>query len=208
MISKIFIISLLCFTSIKSVSQTKGNNNLQGKLFVGAEFGNNTITSFEPNHINGLQAGIMVEYYFLSFVSISGRIKYFETGVRDKINNFNGFFKGAVLSIPVNLNGEFKIIKKLKGTVKVGLAANQEVKSNYTPYFSNKIDASKFYGTFNTGVGICYYLNNKTALYLNYEVFVLGNDRISDQGFKFLPKLPNSPNNNLLNIGIKHCFKK
>ena len=40
---------------------------------------------------------------------------------------------------------------------------------------------------------------------MSYEVYVLGNDR--DEA-DWLEIVPNSPNNNLFNIGIKHNFKK
>jgi hypothetical protein len=38
---------------------------------------------------------------------------------------------------------------------------------------------------------------------MNYKVYILGNDR---DDHKWLEIVPNSPNNNLLNIGIKHNF--
>lgn len=206
--NKILVIFLLCLISIDSLSQTKKTDNLKGKWFFGAEYGLNTITSFDPNQLKVVQGGIISEYYYSNYASISLRAKYFETGVSDKESPSTQFFKGAVISVPINLNVEYPINKEVHGTVKMGLAANQELKSNYTRYFSKMHNISTFYGTFNVGAGFIYYLNNKTALYLNVEIFILGNDRTENLGFNFLPRLPNSPNNNLLNLGIKHCFKK
>jgi predicted porin len=48
-------------------------------------------------------------------------------------------------------------------------------------------------------------MKKNTAVYMSYEVYVLGNDR---DDADWLQIVPNSPNNNLFNIGIKHNFKK
>ncbi len=206
--SKVLVILLLCSLSIDSLSQTKNKDILKGRWFFGAEFGLNTITSFDPNQLKPVQGGLISEYYYSNYTSLSIRVKYFETGVSDKASPLTRFFKGAVISVPINLNVEYPINKEVSGTMKIGLAANQELKSNYSRYFSKLDNISTFYGTFNVGTGFIYYLNNKTALYLNVEIFIFGNDRTENSGFNFVPRLPNSPNNNLLNLGIKHCFKK
>ena len=133
-------------------------------------------------------------------------MKYFKTGVSNYYNSDKGFFNGEVISIPLNINFECDITKRLSGSLKIGLAANQEIKSDYHYPLSEKINHSIFYGTFNPGIGLNYYLTQKTVFYINYEVYILGNDRDKNEGGFNL--LPNSPNNNLLNIGIKHNFKK
>lgn len=67
---------LLSLISIVSYSQQKKD------WFFGAELGLNTITSFnlgEPN--KSFQGGILAEYYMGNHWSLTGKIKYFETGV-------------------------------------------------------------------------------------------------------------------------------
>ena len=203
---KMLIIVVLSLLSNKIISQTNEIMNPKGKWFFGAEFGLNTITSLHPNHKNSIQGGMLVEYYFSKYFSLSGRVKYFKTGVSNYYNSDKGFFSGEVISIPLNINFEYDITNRLSGSLKIGLAANQEIKSDYYYPPSAKTNYSTFYGTFNPGIGINYYLTPKTTLYINYEVYILGNDRDKNEGGFNL--LPNSPNNNLLNLGIKHNFKK
>jgi hypothetical protein len=79
--NKILILVVLSLLSNKIISQTNEIVNPNGKWFFGAEIGLNTITSINPNNTNSIQGGILAEYYFEKHFSISGRIKYFETGV-------------------------------------------------------------------------------------------------------------------------------
>ena len=202
---KILIIVVLSLVSNKINSQTNEIINPKGKWFFGAEFGLNTITSLHPNHKNSIQGGMLVEYYFSKYYSLSGRVKYFKTGVSNYSNSDKGFFIGEVISIPLNINFEYNITNRLSGSLKIGLAANQEIKSDYYYPLSKKTDYSKFYGSFNPGIGINYFISKNTAVYMNYEVYVLGNDR---DDADWLQLVPNSPNNNLFNIGIKYSFKK
>lgn len=69
-----------------------------------------------------------------------------------------------------------------------------------------KTNYASLYGTFNPGFGFNYYVNKKTSIYMNYEVYILGNDHYENDGD--MNFVPNSPNNNLFNIGIKHNFGK
>ena len=202
---KILILVALSLLSNKIISQTSEIVNPKGKWFFGAEIGLNAITSVHPSRMASIQGGFLTEYYFAENWSVNGRIKYFETGVINKNNSAKGFFEGAVISVPLNIIWKYQIIKNFNGNLKLGIALNQEVKSNYYYPPNEKTDYSKFYSSFNPGIGFNYFISKNTALYMNYEVYVLGNDR--DEA-DFLKVVANSPNNNLFNVGIKYNFKK
>ncbi len=202
---KIVIIVIISLISNKVISQTNEIINPKGNWFFGAEIGLNAITSLHPSRMTSIQGGILSEYYFAKNWSVNGRIKYFETGVLNENNSGKGVFKGAVISVPLNIIWKYRIINNFNGNFKVGVALNQEVKSNYYYPANINTDYSKFYGSFNSGIGFNYFISQNTAFYINYEVYVLGNGRYDADWF---PILPNSPNNNLFNIGIKHSFKK
>lgn len=178
--------------------------NPKHNWYLGLEFGLNGIQSYNfDENKKSFQLGVTSEYYFSKNWSLNARLKYFETGLSFRNNGYN-VFDGAVISVPLNIKWEFNIYKNLRINFMTGFALNQEIKSNYI--YPNKPNAnySKLYGNFNSGLGFNYFISKKIALTLNYEVYVLGNDRQDDD---FLKLLPVSPNNNLLNIGIKHNFK-
>ncbi|WP_353078371.1 outer membrane beta-barrel protein [Flavobacterium sp.] len=201
---KILIFILLLLFSSKIISQTNEIINPKGKWFFGAEIGLNAITSVHPSRMTSLQAGFLAEYYFAKNWSINGRIKYFETGVVNKNDSSKGVFEGAVIAVPLNIIWKYRIVKNFSGNLKLGITLNQEIKSNYYYPPNEKTDYSKFYGSFNPGIGFNYFISKNTAVYISYEVYVFGNDR--DEA-DWLQIVPNSPNNNLFNIGIKHNFK-
>jgi hypothetical protein len=194
--------------------------NPDGKWYFGAEMGLNTMASFklgEPN--KSFQGGVVAEYYTGRHWSLSGRIKYFETGVSFYKPNthsggwfdlgsdeYSGVFKGAVISIPINIKWEFRIFKNFGGSLKLGYAQNFETKSNYTNYSANlKTDYSKSYGSSISGLGFNYFLNQKTAIYIDFERYFGGRKAkipalIFDNDQYVM--------NNLINIGIKYNLKK
>jgi hypothetical protein len=184
---------------ISFFSQSKEIVNPKGKWYFGAEIGLNEKTTVHPSRMTALQGGLLAEYYFAKNWSVSGRIKYFETGILDSYR----YFDGSVVSIPVNLVWKYRIFHNFNGNLKLGFAMNQELKSNY--YFgpNDKTDFSKFYGNINSGIGFNYFLSDKVCVYLDYEAYVLGNDRNGDNSF-----FPVSPDNNLLNFGLKYNFAK
>ena len=56
--------------------------NPKGNWHFGGEMGSNTMTSFNLGESNkSFQGGVVAEYYTGRHWSVSGRIKYFETGV-------------------------------------------------------------------------------------------------------------------------------
>lgn len=129
---KILIIVVLSLVSNKIISQTNEIINPRGKWFFGAEIGLNTITSIHPNHkANLFQGGVLAEYYFAKHWSASARIKYFETGVSNKYDSSKVYFEGAVISVPLNIKWEYRISNNFSGNLKLGVALNQEIKSNY-----------------------------------------------------------------------------
>lgn len=194
--------------------------NPKGNWYFGAEMGLNTISSFKLGESNkSLQGGVLAEYYTGRHWSLGGRIKYFETGVSfykpdthsgswlDLGNDaYYGFFKGAVISIPVTLKWEFRIFKNFSGSLKLGYAHSFETKSTYTNYSENlKTDYPKNYGSSNSGLGFNYLMNNKTAIYVDFETYFGGRKAkipaiIFDNDQHVM--------NNLINIGLKHNFKK
>lgn len=174
----------------------------KNQWFFGAEVGINTIIS--SNNKNTFQGGLLAEYYFAKQWSIVGRIKYFETGVIN--NSKTEYFEGQVVSVPIDLKWEYRIIKNFDGNLYLGFALNQEIKSDYHYPSNENTNFSKFYGTANAGLGFTYFFNTNTAIFTNYETYLFGNDR--SNGSSLFPLIPNSPNNNLFNIGIKYNFKK
>ena len=116
-----------------------------------------------------------------------------------------GIFDGSVISIPLNIKWEFRFQKNFSGNIKLGAAFNNELQSNYNYPTNKSINYSDAYTTFNTGFGVNYFISKRTAIYTDYEIYILGNDRSRNDWFDIVP---DSPNNNLFNIGIKHNFGK
>jgi hypothetical protein len=110
----LIIIGLSLF-SCKVVSQTNEIVNPKGKWFFGVEMGTNKINFFSSGKTKTFfQGGFLTEYYFARHWSVSGKIKYFETGV--SFNQLNsglfgipltyggsGTFKGNVIAIPIDI---------------------------------------------------------------------------------------------------------
>jgi Outer membrane protein beta-barrel domain len=176
-------------------------------LFLGVEIGNNTIISFkEFDYKNSLQGGVLAEYYFNKYWSISSRIKYFKTGVSfdNKNKPTERYFEGTVISIPFNVNihsnSNYKVCPKLN----IGLAWNHETESNYN-YVNNY---SKSFVSINLNVGIDYKFDENYIIFGNLEGYFFGGSKGNDNDI-FLKKNYYSENI-LLNIGIKRKinFKK
>ena len=158
--SKILLIILLGFITLEMNAQTLKRIKPKEKWFLGVESGLNTITSLNPNQTNFTQCGILIQYYFNEELSVSGRLKYFETGVSYLGKFSRGYFEGTVISLPIDINFEWEIFKKFNGTAQLGIAVNKEVKTNYYPDY-DKFNYSTFYGSFNPGFGFNYFLTKK-----------------------------------------------
>jgi hypothetical protein len=217
---KILIILVLSFLSNKIISQTNEIINPKGKWFFGAEIGINKINSFSNGESkNSFQGGILTEFYFTKHWSLTGRIKYYNTGVSFYKPNTHtgswldlgtdesfGNFKGAVISIPLDIKWEFRIYKNLGGSLKLGYAYNIESTSNYGNYSANlNTDFPKQYGSANAGYGLNYFMNKKMAVYLDVE-FYSGTAKGYSDGF--FGRNSYNTENYLINFGIKYNFKK
>lgn len=214
----ILIIIVLSLLSNKITSQTNEIVNPKGKWFFGVEMGTNKINSFSSGETKtSFQGGILTEYYFARHWSVSGRIKYFETGVsffQPSFYNvlagfsrdlYSGTFKGAVIAIPFAIKWEFRIYKNLGANLKLGYAFNIETKSTYSNYSNNlSTDYPKQYGSVNPGVGLNYFINKKTSVYFDIERYS-GSTKGHIEGI--LGKTSYEVENVLMSFGTKYSFK-
>jgi hypothetical protein len=211
---KILTIIILGLFSNQIISQTVDLVNPKGNWYFGAEIGRNTASSLSlGENQNSFQGGVLGEYYFAKQWSLSGRIKYFKTGV-----SFNqpgsggwfgspggyGVFNGAVIAVPINIKWEFRIYKNLKGYLKLGYVHNIETKSEYGNYSNNSTDYSKYYGAVNGGYGLNYFINEKMAVYIDFEGYS-GASKGETQ--TILGTQSHNVQNRLLNFGFKYNFK-
>ena len=223
---KILLYGLVFFvTSVQAQFVTNEIINPKGKWYFGAEIGQNTINSFtlgEPNQ--RLQGGVLAEYYFARHWSLSGKIKYFETGVSyfkpeivssgggwfNIFDNYSrpslsGSFQGQQLAIPINIKWEFRVRKNFGGNLKIGYVQIFETSSK-SIYKSNSnhvnFDNDIIYGGINIGYGLNYFLNDHYALYLDIENYSGGDAKGFTDAGSFYTK------NSLLSLGVKYNFKK
>lgn len=211
-----FLFSALCISGIFSAQEIV---NPKGNFFLGAEVGINTIDSFELEESNkSIEGGILAEYYFAKQWSVVGRIKYFKTGLSFYNPNTHsgswfdlghdesyGTFNGAVISIPINIKWEFQIYKNLRGNLKMGGAYNFETKSDYQ-YSSNfNTDYPKQFASFNFGYGLNYFIDEKTAVYLDYEGYIFGGNKGSADFL--LGSRHYNTTNSMLQVGVKFNLK-
>ena len=213
---KILPIIVLSLFSNKIISQEIEDVNPKGKTFFGVEIGTNHINSFDAGgNKSSFQAGVLGEYYFARHWSVSGRFKYFETGVSFYQPNEGGWFgdeehsgtfKGEVIAIPIDLKWEFRVSENLGAGLKLGAAPTMETKSNYSNY-SNNISKSEqpYYIAFNYGIGLNYFINKETAVYIDYEGYV-GQSKGHYPGF--MGGTYYYAENALLNFGIKYTFEE
>ena len=218
---KTIITTLLVIISMNIHSQ-KTNINPKGKWFFGAEIGSNRIASYSSGEAKTLQGGILAEYYFARHWSFSGKIKYFDTGVSFFIPStpgtggyflsfegrpeYSGTFNGSVITVPVAIKWEFRVCQNLGANLKLGFVYNFEAKSEYTNYSENlkKVYPDSYEGS-NAGFGFNYFVNKKTAIYIDVESFD-GASKGTIGGF-FGP-ITYTTQNVLMSIGFKYCFKK
>jgi hypothetical protein len=216
------IILLLTFFIIQiNYSQKQEIINPKEKWFFGLEIGSNAITSYNLGEDNlSFQGGVLAEYYFAKNWSLSGRIKYFETGVSFYKPNthtggwldlgsqeYYGKFNGNQIVFPLNIKWKFRIYQNFSGNFKLGYANTIETKSEYREY-SRNLNSSDFptkYGSFNSGYGFNYFLNNKIAFYIDFEIFI-GSSKGYTSGLFGNSHYYNT--NKLVNFGVKYNFKK
>ncbi|WP_260390427.1 hypothetical protein [Riemerella anatipestifer] len=89
-------VMVLGLLSNEIVAQTREVINPKGRWFFGAEVGLNSKISVPPSKMSFMQGGFLAEYFFAKNWSVSGRLKYFETGVINPMSDGSkGFFEGA-----------------------------------------------------------------------------------------------------------------
>lgn len=215
---KIFF-ALVMFISIIVFSQKNNGIKLKKKLFYGVELGTNRMPDFKTEAPkSSVQGGIFVEYYFAKQWSICTKVKYYETGVGFYKPNthsgswfdlgsdaYYGNFSGNVVNVPVFLKWEFRLYKNLKGNFKLGLSNNFETKSVYENYSPNlKTDYSKYYNSFIQSMGLTYFIDDKSAVYIDMD-YDYGTSKGFSQGF--FGNTHYSTTNQLVSFGYKYTFK-
>ena len=218
-IMKNLVLSTALLGSILCLGQENTIINPKNKYYFGAEIGRNTITSFQLGESNkSLQGGLSAEYYFDKQWSVLSKIKYYETGVSffspDTHSGswfdlgsdaYSGQFKGKIISIPLFLKWEFRMYKNLKGNLKIGYSYFYEISSQYENYSSNlSTHYSKHNGSLVQGLGLTYFINEKTAIYLDSE-YDFGTSKGYSEGL--FGKTHHTTKNQLTEIGIKYTFK-
>ncbi|SFB94663.1 outer membrane beta-barrel protein [Kaistella jeonii] len=216
---KIFLLfSVLFFTN--AFAQKADLINPKGKWYLGAETGVNIINEYAVDQKDvSLQGGVLAEYYIGKQWSLSARLKYFKTGLafyRPDTHSGSwldlgsdesfGTFRGAVISMPVDIKWEFRLYKNLRANLKLGVAYNIETKSEYNYSENLSTDYAKQFASLNSGIGLNYFVDEKLAIYADYEYYLLGGYKgsthfiILNGGYY--------PQNALLNFGVKYNFKK
>lgn len=217
---KLIAVSLLPFIMNGQETTKSEIVNPDGKWFFGVEIGPNTITSYSLGESNkSLQGGILAEFYTGRHWSLTGRVKYFKTGLSIFSPNTHtggwfdlghdeslSQFEGKVITMPLNIKWEFRIWKNFSGNLNLGINYNFETERKY--YYSNEDNYSKYnskeYSSYNSGFGFNYFISNKMAVFVNVESYI-GGVRGKTDSFLFISPIYNT--NTLLNFGYKYSFK-
>ena len=217
---KIFFI--LLFSNFATAQETikTGLINPKENWYYGIESGLNIKTSLELGEPKtSFQGGILAEYYFARHWSLSGKIKYFDTGVSFYqpdthtggwldlgSDEYRGLFKGSTIAVPISLKWEFRVFRNFGASLKLGYMHSFETKSNYVNYSDNlKTNYPKEYGSSVAGFGFNYFLNKKTAVYIDVENY-LGGRKAKIPTFIF--DNDKFVMNRLISLGVKYSFKK
>ena len=184
----------------------------KGLLYFGAEAGLNSITSYSfDEQANSIQAGLAAEYYFANQWSLTGRVKYFKTGVSFYQDSYTNRFEGNVIAVPVTVKWEFRIVKNLRAYLKAGGAYNYETKSDYDFAEDANTGHSRSFGSINTGFGLTYFISKRLAFYLDLEQFTSGGYKGFNTTDSFDIGVVSSgtySTNKFVNVGVKYSFKK
>lgn len=213
---KILMFIALSLLSNKIISQEPENVNPKNTWYFGAEVGINNIHDFNVGKSKlSFQGGLLAEYYFAKQWSLSGKVKYFETGISFYQAPNGGWFgsaerqgtfRGAVIAIPLNIKWEFRLYKNLKANLKLGYGYTIETKSEYINYSENMpTDGySKGYGSSNAGFGLNYFINKIMAVYVDLDYF-----NGSSKGYRstLLGNVDYYTRNSLISFGVKFNFK-
>lgn len=215
------ILFLIIFNS-GNAQEKKASVNPVHRLYFGVETGFNTIKSFKNDHQHSFYGGILTEYYFAKQFSVSGRLRFYKTGVSffypeikttswvytSNSDEVSGTFNGEVISVPVDFKWEFRLLGNLKANIKVGYALNFETKSEYVNYTPNiSTDFSKVYGSFGYGAGLNFFISEKHAVFFNFENFKGASRADKSIGIGFLSDGKRYIKNDLFSLGYKFSLK-
>ncbi len=152
-------------------AQEKEIINPKGNWYFGTELGTNKTDQTEVEIPTVVKLGIIAEYYFAKQFSVQGKIQYYKTAVNynnekdntdssisggfsffffsdyetPKGNPYNSLnFEGNVISIPIYIKWEFRLIKNLKANYFLGPTFNIEMSSNYSVPGVENPDISMF----------------------------------------------------------------
>ena len=205
---------LLFFLTLNIFSQT------ENKFLIGAETGININQSDYVNDTQNisLQIGIFGEYSINKNFSIMGKLKYYESTINfhyseTTAGNWFGtqykfiesVYNGKILSVPITINYNFEIHKKLSGSLRIGPSLNYELSSNYNyPVEVNK-DYSKTFLGLNAGFNFNYDIGKSIILFGIEPYFGAKRGSTSGTDFNGVMQTQNYRMENiLLNIGIKY----
>jgi hypothetical protein len=219
-----FCITIFTYLNTSAQLPSKDIVNPKGQWYFGAEIGSNRIASLNLGESRQtFQGGILAEYYFARHWSLSGKIKYFETGVSyferaiKSSGSFAGFFgssgrpsysgnfSGAQIAIPLCIKWEFRFRKNFAGSLKIGYNQIFETEGNGTYKSDDKIlnlENDKIYGGTVLGLGFNYFLNQNLAIYIDFEGYTGGSVKGYGQRKSYTTE------NSLTNFGVKYNFKK
>ena len=202
--------------------------NPKHNWYFGANIGLNNIgqsTTFIVPDTNydkkGFQVGIFAEYYVAKQWSITNKISYFETGLdyyyfspgvsgyimSSPAKTYSAKFSGQVLATSLQTKWEFRLIKNFKGYLKLGIGYYFETHSSYENY-NNDINEGNYpssYGSWLSGYGFTYFINDKYALFFENEYH---NGSVKyNSGNSYFGNGGRNASNQLISIGIKYNFK-
>ena len=217
-----FIVLFLLIFSFEKAQEKKARVNPEHRLYFGAETRINKIKSYGNDYQNSLYGGILTEYYFAKQFSVSGRLRFYKTGVSffypeirttswvytSNSDEVSGTFNGEVISVPVDFKWEFRLLGNLRANIKVGYALNFETKSEYVNYTPNvSTDFSKVYGSFGYGAGLNFFISEKHAVFFNFENFKGASRADTSIGIGFLSDGKKYIKNDLFSLGYKFSLK-
>ncbi len=219
--AKLKIILFICFCTLQMNAQSKIINPKKNWYF-GVELGTNKALSneFRFRQKQQFQFGVLAEYYLAKQWSLVGKVKYYDTEVVFDLPG-GGFsdgatpyptmdFRGKVISMPLNIKWEFRLVKNFKGFLTFGTAYNIETKNDYTIPGNPNPDVSMFqtnYFSVNFGTGFTYFFSDTIAVFISYEINS-GGDKGNYKPFIDLGPDQCSATNRLTNFGIKYNFNK
>jgi len=189
--------SVLFFLTMFSL-KAQNDFNPTKKWFVGTEIGYNSVLLNTKNYKKSFEYGAFVEYYYLKNFSVTIRVKSYKKGYNE--SPLYKTTQSDILSIPINLKWEFKLIHQLKVTASLGLAFVTEKNYKYEEDSEYKDKIENTDTTLNSGMGINYFLSKKIGIFIYFENYL---NFWKNKG-KTKPLFLYNKNYSHLNFGIKY----